>query len=217
MKEKLTGRASAIAWVITYALAFGLALPLVLAFSDFSSGQAVVFVLFALVIATIFNVIFYSVRKLYSLRKRKEASESKKNKKDLALRLIGELKALGQQLRVMERTIRKQPTLFKCANDFVIMNHFRNEVQSAAIGVGCAISFAHTLKIGAPKPPPIPDPLPEFDSCPHCHGSYSFTKLIGNNCPHCGKKVREPNVFVEMLRHNPAEHQAILNDIDQTP
>lgn len=76
MKEKLTGRASAIAWVITYALAFGLALPLVLAFSDFSSGQAVVFVLFALVIATIFNVIFYSVRKLYSLRKRKEASES---------------------------------------------------------------------------------------------------------------------------------------------
>ncbi len=117
----------------------------------------------------------------------------------------------------MESQIRKRPQLFECANDYVLMKMLTDRCHSAAIGVNNAISWAHGKKYGTPQPPPVPDPLPEFESCPHCHGSYSFVKLVGNNCPHCGKQVREPNAFAEMMRKNTPEHQAVLNDIDQTP
>jgi hypothetical protein len=123
---------------------------------------------------------------------------------------------MGQGLLEAERQIRKHPQLFTCANDFMLMKMLTDCVQSGAIGVNNAISWAHGEKFGRPKQPSLPPPLPEYDSCPHCHGSFSFTKLIGNDCPHCHKQVREPNAFAELMRGNPPAHQEVLSDIDAT-
>jgi hypothetical protein len=37
-----------------------------------------------------------------------------------------------------------------------------------------------------------PEGKVEFDSCPKCHGSFSFTNrvFLGSKCPHCGKVLR---------------------------
>lgn len=123
---------------------------------------------------------------------------------------------MGQALAVIESTLRNKPELFTCANDYVLMNMMKDRVQSGAIGVGHAISRAHTQKYGAPAQPPLPEPLPEFDYCPHCRGSYSFIKLTGNNCPHCGKQVREPNAWSAMMAAHPEDYKAMLADTDAT-
>ena len=146
----------------------------------------------------------------------KTPKKRKQPKQDLALRLIGDLKKMGQALACIETAIRNKPELFTCANDFVLMNIMKDRVQSGAIGVGHAISWAHGEKYGRLKPSPIPDPI-EYDSCPHCRGSFSFAKLVGNNCPHCKKQVRTPNAFVNLFAGGDPSHNQVLSDIDQTP
>lgn len=138
-----------------------------------------------------------------------------KPRRDRVLRMMRELKAMSIALERMDAAIRKKPDLFKCANDYVVLNHFKDRVQGAVIGVGNAISWAHGEKYGRPKPLPIPEP-PEFDNCPHCKGQIPYT-FPGINCPLCGKRLREPNLFVELMRKNqPKAMKEVLADIDAT-
>lgn len=119
------------------------------------------------------------------------------------------------ELQRIDRTIRKRPKLFACANDYVVMNHFQHQVHSAAIGVSHAISWAHGENYGRPKPPPIPAP-PETQECPHCKSLLPFT-FAGINCPDCGKRLREPNAFVELFSKGHTQaHKEVLADIDAT-
>lgn len=153
-------------------------------------------------------------RPLRRVKKMGKKQNPPANADELVLRIIGDLKLMGQALEVMESTIRKNPGMFTCANDFILAKIMQDRVQIGAIGVANAISWAHGEKYGRPGPVPIPDP-PEFDNCPHCKAQIPYT-FPGINCPNCGKRLREPNAWAAMMGAHPKEQKEVLADIDAT-
>jgi hypothetical protein len=119
------------------------------------------------------------------------------------------------KLERVDALIRKHPEVLARANDYVVLKHLTDQAQSAAIGVNNAISWAHTNKYGAPNQPPLPEP-PEFQNCPHCQAQLPYT-YPKTNCPNCGKRLRKPNAFVELMRTGKTKELAEIHaDIDAT-
>ncbi len=141
--------------------------------------------------------------------------EQKPQHASLVLQIIHDLKLMGQALAVIESTIRDNPQLFECANDYIVMKIMADRCQNGGLAVNNAISWAHGEKYGRPEQPPLPEP-PEFQYCPHCQAQLPYT-YPKTNCPKCGKRLHEPNAFVELMRKGKTKELSEVHaDIDAT-